>query len=144
MAYLSTAEPVCPPAPRKPRLNCKRGVDDAVDLARSALLEASADGLHAAEALQSIPRHMLRPVFGAYLEWMASDQKAQSFERLLEVAPCLDNEIYNVAASAGLAESWDGWCHYARHAACNPDFRQQLADQLCSNVGCRARRVLQF
>lgn len=96
------------------------------------------------EALQCIPRHMLKPVFASYLDWVVSKCRVLPFERLLEIAPCMDNEIYHVAAAAGLADSWEDWQVHVQRTACDLDLKLQLADELSRNVGCRARRTLQF
>jgi hypothetical protein len=56
------------------------------------LNQAGPSGLEPGQALSLLPRHMLQPILMSFAHWKRED-KHSSFKVLLDVAPCLEEDL---------------------------------------------------
>lgn len=143
---------MCPATPMKPKLRSRYTSDmtsSALDVARYAL-EASSEAPACISALERIPQQALEAVFVAYCAWTCTPaaSTAQAFNSLLQVAPQLEHEIYQHAAtqmpqcSAALGQ--DAWSQELCQLACDSTRLDMLAAQFYQSFVSAASRKLAF
>ncbi|GIL78673.1 hypothetical protein Vretifemale_8089 [Volvox reticuliferus] len=133
---------VCPNAPRKPNFRREQEIgnfDFAIRCARD-MLESMPE-CDRCDALKHLPRHTLEGVFLAFCHWQAGTQGGMDFQMLLQVAPCLDQELLGHIQCCYPNMTGEEWAIEVQQAVSDPYHGQQLAERTMID-SCQLRRLL--